>query len=155
MKIRIEMTDEVSECEVVIKCNTLDDEVLNIQRNLERMKQSTSQFVLYKDETEYYLNLSDLLFFETDGNTVNAHTVDDVFKVKYKLYELEELLPRKFVRISKSAIVNSEKIYSIQKNLTASSLIEFKNTHKQIYVSRSYYKLLKNIMEGRGNNYEI
>ena len=61
-----------------------------------------------------------------------------------KLYELEEILPRKFVRISKSSIVNSDKIYSIQKNLTASSLIEFKNTHKQIYVSRSYYKLLKN-----------
>lgn len=147
MKIRIEMNDDTSECEVIIRCKTLDEDVLNIQRTLEKMKSGTNQFVLYKDESEYFLNLSELLFFETDGNTVNAHTADDVFKVKYKLYELEEILPRKFVRISKSSIVNSDKIYSIQKNLTASSLIEFKNTHKQIYVSRSYYKLLKTIME--------
>lgn len=147
MKIRIEMNDDTSECEVIIRCNTLNDEVISIQRLLEKNKSSTNQFVLYKDDSEYYLDISELLFFETDGNTVNAHTADDVFKVKHKLYELEEMLPRKFVRISKSSIVNSEKIYSIQRNLTASSLIEFKNTHKQIYVSRAYYKLLKTIME--------
>lgn len=147
MKIRIEMSDEASECEVIIRCNTLNEEVLQLQRTLEKMKSSTNQFVLYKGEAEYYLDISELLFFETEGNIVNAHTGDDVFRTKYKLYELEEMLPRKFVRISKSTIVNSDKIYSIHKNLTASSLIELKNTHKQIYVSRSYYKMLKTVME--------
>ena len=98
MKIRIEMNDEASECEVIIRCNTLNEEVLQLQRTLEKMKSSTNQFVLYKGETEYYLDISELLFFETEGNTVNAHTTDDVFRVKYKLYELEEMLPRKFVR---------------------------------------------------------
>lgn len=147
MKIRIEIDDDANDCEVIIRCKTLDEEVLNIKRNLETINGNLNQFVLYKGESEYYVDLSELLFFETDGNNVNAHTADDVFKVKYKLYELEEILPKKFVRISKSSIVNSDKIYSIQRNLTASSLIEFRNTHKQIYVSRSYYKLLKTIMD--------
>lgn len=89
----------------------------------------------------------DILFFETDGGMIYAHTVDDVFQTKYKLYELEELLPRTFLRISKSAIVNTDKIYSIHRNLTASSLIAFQHTHKEIYVSRSYYKLLKSKLE--------
>ena len=35
-------------------------------------------------------------------------------------------------------------IYSITKNITASSKIEFKNTHKNIFVSRGYFKPLKN-----------
>ena len=52
-----------------------------------------------------------------------------------------------FVRISKSAIVNSSLIYSIQRNLAASSVISFNNTHKEIYVSRAYYKMMKNKME--------
>ncbi len=73
-----------------------------------------------------------------------------VYKVRYKLYELEELLPEYFMRISKSTILNTNKIYSISKNLTASSIIEFQNTHKKAYVSRHYYKQLNlRLLEGR------
>lgn len=60
-----------------------------------------------------------------------------------KLFELEEILPRKFVRVSKSAIVNVKHIYSVERNITSASLISFAGTHKQLYASRNYYKLLK------------
>ena len=60
----------------------------------------------------------------------------------YKLYQLEELLPNAFLRISKSAIVNLNQVYSITRNLTASSLVEFMHSHKRVYVSRNYYKML-------------
>ncbi|WP_332525109.1 LytTR family DNA-binding domain-containing protein [Terrisporobacter sp.] len=43
---------------------------------------------------EYYISLSDILFFETEENTMSAHTIDNVYQVKYKLYELEEILPK-------------------------------------------------------------
>nr|WP_302466572.1 LytTR family DNA-binding domain-containing protein [Ruminococcus bicirculans (ex Wegman et al. 2014)] len=82
-------------------------------------------------------------FFETGEHNLNAHTSDDVFQVKMKLFELEEILPRKFVRVSKSAIVNVKHIYSVERNITSASLISFAGTHKQLYASRSYYKLLK------------
>ena len=69
------------------------------------------------------------------------------YQVKYKLYELEELLPRFFMRVSKSAILNTNHIYSINRNLTASSVVAFLNTHKQVYVSRYYYKPLISKLE--------
>ncbi len=147
MKIRIEMDDEIAEEEVLIRCRQLNSEVIKIQKLLEQAAAKSNQFVFFKGETEYYLPNEDILFFETDGGMVYAHTADDVFLVKYKLYELEELLPRAFLRISKSAIVNTDKIYSIHRNLTASSLIAFQHTHKEIYVSRSYYKVLKNKLD--------
>ena len=59
------------------------------------------------------------------------------------LYELEELLPGQFMRVSKSAILNTSHVYSITKNLSSSSVVQFRNTHKQVYVSRMYYKPLK------------
>ena len=46
------------------------------------------------------------------------------------------------MRVSKSTIVNLNHIYSITKNITASSVIEFNNCHKRVYVSRNYYKAL-------------
>ena len=47
--------------------------------------------------------------FETEEKVVYAHTKDDMFQVKYRLYELEEILPGYFMRISKSTILNAKK----------------------------------------------
>ena len=83
-----------------------------------------------------------LLFFETEGKLVQAHTADRLYLTDRKLYELEESLPGSFMRISKSTIVNLDHIYSITRNLTASSIVEFYGTAKKVYVSRNYYKAL-------------
>ena len=47
----------------------------------------------------------------------------------------------------KTAIVNLNRIYAIRRNLAASSEISFQGTHKQIYVSRAYIKVLKERLE--------
>ncbi|WP_066875355.1 LytTR family DNA-binding domain-containing protein [Clostridium mediterraneense] len=143
MKIRIELDEKISEDEVIIRCSELSEEVKNIQRVLSDMLSQKMQITFYKNNTEYYISLDEILFFETDESNISAHTVDNVYLVKYKLYELEEILPKDFVRASKSTIVNINHIYSITRNLTSSSLVEFQNTHKKVYVSRHYYKQLK------------
>lgn len=143
MKIRIEFDEELREEEIIIRCNTLSEEVQNIQRTLSKLKSMQEEIILYKDNTEYFLHLTDILFFETGIQGIEAHTIDNVFQSKLKLYELEEQLPGYFMRISKSAILNTNKVYAINRNLTASSIIEFQNTHKQVFVSRNYYKPLK------------
>ena len=78
----------------------------------------------------------------TEGKLVQAHTADRLYLTDRKLYELEESLPGSFMRISKSTIVNLDHIYSITRNLTASSIVEFYGTAKKVYVSRNYYKAL-------------
>lgn len=144
MKIRIEVDDGIKEDEVIIKCSQLNDDVLDIQKLLNDILLQRKELTFYKDNTEYYISLSEILFFETEQTTVSAHTVNNVYQVKYKLYELEEILPKDFMRISKSTILNINYVYSITRNLTSSSIVEFQKTHKKVYVSRHYYKLLKN-----------
>ena len=146
LKIRIEMFEGVQE-EVVIRCREITPEIIRLQQLLSGNSDRTNQFLVYKGDTEYYLNVNDIIFFETDGNAVMAHTRDDVYETRRKLYELEELLGGRFQRISKSAIVNVDKVYSIKRNVTSSSAIEFQGTHKQIYVSRAYYKILREKLE--------
>ena len=146
LKIRIEMSEGVQE-EVVIRCREITPEIIRLQQLLSGNSDRSNQFLVYKGDTEYYLNVNDIIFFETDGNAVMAHTRDDVYETRRKLYELEELLGGRFQRISKSAIVNVDKVYSIKRNVTSSSAIEFQGTHKQIYVSRAYYKILREKLE--------
>lgn len=150
MKIRIEVDNSINENEIVIRCKSVDEYISKIEKDIMKMLDSKDPIIFYKDETKYYIELEEVLFFETDQNSITAHTQEDAYKVRYKLYELEELLPNYFMRISKSTILNINNIYSISRNLTSSSIIEFKNTHKKAYVSRLYYKQLNlRLLEGR------
>lgn len=152
MKVRIEIDRTIDEDELIIRCGELNGNIRKIQQYvLDMSKQSNISF--YKDNVEYFLRLGSVLFFETSDKGVNAHTADNVFQTKQKLYELEEILPSDFVRVSKSTILNITHIFSIQKSITSASTVEFNNTHKQVYVSRSYYKLLKQRLDER-RNYE-
>lgn len=151
MKIRIELDEQLKEEEIVIRCQSLTEEVQEIQKAVSDLVSKKQKFVFYKGDTEYYLPLESILFFETEEKVVCAHTVDNVYRVRYRLYELEEILPGYFMRVSKSTILNTDQVLSISRNLTASSVVEFWHTHKQVYVSRYYYKPLKLKLEEKRN----
>lgn len=77
---------------------------------------------------------------------IEIDNTTEVYYVRYKLYELEKVLPGHFVRVSKSTIVNSDKIYSILRNITFSSKVAFRNTHNNMHVLMGAVGLLKCIM---------
>lgn len=141
MKIRIELDDSLDDVEVVIKAASLNEQVRQLQKHLSQMKKPS--LVFYKDSGEYFVQLEDILFFETDGTKVFAHSRTDAYEVKLKLYELEEVLPISFCRISKSSIANVRSIYSLDKSFSGTSCIRFLDTQKMVHVSRHYYQLLK------------
>lgn len=151
LKIKIEIDPALTENEVVIRCASVDDSVHKLHQFALQQASGVPKIVFYKGGQEFYFSPDRILFFETEGEAVHAHTEQDSFLIKHRLYELEELLPRHFLRVSKSCIANVAKIYSIQRDLTASSRISFAGTHKQIYASRRYYAALKNRIQERSS----
>ena len=193
MKIRIDLVDDLTEDEVLIRCGRVDDKILKIQQFISeqgaqpapaasapaasapaasaptapapaasapaapapaasRSAQSQpAEMTFYKDNQEFYFPIGNVLFFETDGDRIYAHTASEVFRIKYRLYELDAVLPKQFVRASKSAVINVTHVYSVSRNITASSLVEFKNSHKHVYVSRHYYKEVRQRLNERSN----
>lgn len=147
MKILIEIDSSLTGCEVVIRSPQMNDEVHSLQNAIANVSTDRNQIVFYQNEKEYYFEINKILFFETSVDGISAHTANDEFQVRHKLYELEELLPAYFMRISKSTILNTREVYSISKSLTASSVVEFQNTHKKVYVSRNYYRALKSKLD--------
>ncbi len=147
MKIKIEIDENLTEEEIVIRGSSLTEEMAAVQKAVADVLLRKQTFTFYKNETEFYIPLDEILFFETETGGISAHTAGEVYAVKYKLYELEQVLPRNFIRVSKSTILNTAKVYSVERNLTASSVVAFAGTHKQVYVSRYYYKSLKISLE--------
>lgn len=149
MKINIEIDKTLDECEVVIKTKEVNNDVALIQRALSGLMYDKGELVFEKDDTEYYFGVDKILFFETNMNKVYAHTANDYYEIKKKLYELEELLPAYFLRISKSTILNTRKVYGLTKNITASSRVDFAGSTKTVYVSRNFYKPLKEMLSSK------
>ena len=100
MKVRIELDDRLADTELVIRVSRIDERIQKIQ---DALNEATAPAILfYKENSEYFVDLAEILFFETDGAKIFAHARNDAYEVKLKLYELEELLPRYSCRISKS-----------------------------------------------------
>lgn len=153
MKIKIDVDKQLNEDEIIIRCKNLDSNIIAIKKFINDIDANNQQFVFYKKDKEYYFSLNNVLFFETSDKGIDAHTNEDIYKIKYKLYELENILPNNFIRVSKSTILNINHIYSINHNITSSSTVEFHKSYKQVYVSRFYYKELKQRLKER-KNYE-
>jgi len=148
MKININIDNTILEDEILINCKEITEDIIKLQKFLSEKINTPKSITLFKNKKEYFIQLSDILFFETDERLVYAHTRDNLYETEYKLYELTEFLPENFIRISKSAICNIYEILSINKNIASGSSIEFQNTNKKVYVSRSYYKtLIQNMNE--------
>ena len=147
MKIRIEIDDNLTEEEIVIRCRTLNEDVLSIQKNISEAINTRMQLNVIKGDAEYYITLEEILFFETDGSMVAVHTKGQIYETKLRLYELEEMLPGMFMRVSKSTILNTTKIRAIHKNITRASEVEFIGSNKLAFVSRNYFKPLMSKIE--------
>ena len=149
MRVKIEIDSELPETEVIIRCSRLDDSIVNLQNYIVQQEGGERYLPLSRGDTEYYIAVADIYFFETEAKVIYAHTKDNVFETNLKLYELEEQLPGGFMRVSKSTIINLDHIYSITRNLTASSVVEFMGSNKKALVSRNYYKALVEKLRAR------
>lgn len=150
----MEIEENITEDELVIRCSELTDEVILLQKKLSEILSTKMQLHVMKQKAEYLLNLEEILFLESADNFVAVHTSNEIFETKQKLYELGEILPGSFMRVSKSTIINTAKIRAIHKNITGASAIEFVNSKKIAYVSRGYIKALMGKLEEKRLKHE-
>ena len=129
--------------EIVILCSERNDKIKHLEGIIENALGGDAEMILTLGETEYFVPKREVLFFETSDGKVTAHTRGKMYYASYTLFGLERILPDGFMRVSKSCIVNVGEIAAISHALTGSGEVLFKETDKKVYVSRSYYKALK------------
>lgn len=145
MKVKLELDPSLTEPEIIIKAPQLTPEVNELVQSLQL---KSRQLIFYQGETEYYLALEKILFFEVSDRRTWAHTSTQLYQVKASLKELEERLPRDFQSCSKGVILNTKQIYALTKNL-AGCEIKFADSEKKVYVSRHYYQTLRDYLQER------
>lgn len=142
MNIRI--IESINELlEVIIKCPKTNETVLKLKEHIEmfddKLRASDGEKIFLIDPLE-------ALYFESVDNRTFLYTENNVLEVRHRLYELEETLSRKdFIRISKSQILNINKIKSLKPELNRSITATMING-EILCISRRYTQALKTLL---------
>ena len=140
MKIFIEQNDSIEEPEITIKCNVIDPELENL---IATVRLFANTILGKKDNATFFINLSDVFYFETTDNRIFFYTEKEVYETSLRLYEIEEKFRNtSFVRVSKSFLVNLRKVSNIQSETNGRLIAELVNKEK-IIISRQYVPNIK------------
>lgn len=152
MKINIitNISDKFKETKIIIESPNLSDEVQNCINYIENMNDFPSQIIARKNNNIHFIDLKNIVCFFSENKYNYLRTIDDTYKIKYKLYELEELLNnQKFIRISKSCIINIDQVKYFNIGILNTILVELKDNTKEV-VTKKYFKPIMKLLKERG-----
>ena len=130
--------------QVIIKCRKADSEVMKLKSHIELFE---NKLTAKLDDRTFLINPADVLYFESVDDRTFLYTKENVYEIKYRLYELEEILSDKdFIRISKSQIANINCIKSLAPELNRSVSATLENG-EVLNISRRYAKTLKTLLD--------
>ncbi|MFJ7950235.1 LytTR family DNA-binding domain-containing protein [Lysinibacillus sp. NPDC096418] len=143
MKISIEEISKEMKEEIIIRCHEVDDEIYEL---VNKLKTENLIILGHQNDEVHRIKLSNIYYFEAVDGKVFIYCKNNVFEVKQKLYELEELLQGKnCFRASKSTILNIAKISSINPSISGRFEAMLDNGERAV-VSRQYVPVLKNML---------
>ena len=148
MKISVVSPLPGEEDEIIFRCHTLPD---NMDRYIYGLRYCELKFAGYDEHGISMITASDIYYFESVDKKVFAYCSQSVYEVKEKLHQVEELseiLP--FMRISKSMIINLDKIRHISHMFGGRFEALLENDEKVI-ISRQYVPILKDKLGVNGN----
>ena len=91
-----------------------------------------------QDKDRRSVRVEDILYFETVDGRVFAYTVNSVYEIKGRLYQVEEKVSRRTIcRASKTMLVNVEHITSVRTALNGRLYARMENG-EEILITRRY-----------------
>ena len=145
MQTRITKIDRNKPELIEIQCHSISEEVREI---VAFVKSRQGQLTGTADERQYEISISDIFYIESVDNKAFIYTKSKVYETRQKLYELEEILKEKrFLRVSKSTLLNLMKVSAIKPALNSRFTAEL-FSGEQVIITRKYVPELKKALKG-------
>ncbi|MBQ7410096.1 MAG: LytTR family transcriptional regulator [Clostridia bacterium] len=151
IKINTNISEEFSNITININAPKMTEEVENIIRQISNINSIPNQVIGYINNEIYFIELKDIICFFSKDKYVFARTKENSYKIKYKLYELNEIFEQKdFIRISNSCIININKIECFDTSIIGTITVKMKDGTKEIVSKRNVSQIMK-LLKQRGN----
>ena len=151
IKITTNISNEFKEASIIINAPELSDEIQNVINYISNINTAPHQIMASKNNEIYFIDLNKIICFFSKNKYNYVRTQDGIYRVKYKLYELEELLKQKdFIRISNSCIINIQQVACFDTSILGTILVKLKDNTQESVSKRNVSHTMK-LLKERGN----
>ena len=149
MEVELKLEPGRQEPKVVILAGEDSPSLERLRAHLSGL--SLGPITVWRGERALPVRQEEFLRFFADGKGVSAQTAEQTYPVRLRLYELEERLDTRFVRISNSEIINLDRVTAIDLSLAGTIRMTLEGA-VHAYVSRRYVKKIKDTLNLRGGD---
>lgn len=151
IKVRTNISNNYQDIEICINAPERNETVQRLENELlAKVSNSIEQIIGMQGNDIFIINVSDIIMFYSEDKNNFCKTKDGIYKVKEKMYYLEEMLPKnKFIRISNSTIANIHHVKCFNTSIIGKILVKFKDSSEEIVSRRRTNEIMKFLKERR------
>lgn len=146
INVRFERDKSTNDIDVVIRAAEKDDQVLSLIEKLSTLE-SVKLSVLDRDNCTCVIGEDEIVFVSADGKNVRVTATGGIYCAKQSLQRIEQLLSRKFLRVSRFELINLSMVRKYDFTIGGTLRIEFKNG-METWASRRYIPLIRQRLSG-------
>lgn len=146
INVRFERDETTEDIDIVIRAKEKDDQITAIIEKL-NAREPFKLTVLDRDNCSCVIDEEEIVFVSADGKNVRITATSGIYFAKKSLQSVEELLSRKFLRVSRFELINLTKVYKYDFTIGGTLRIEF-NNGMETWASRRYIPLIRQRLSG-------
>lgn len=147
IKIFTNISKEFKETTLTITAPVLTEEIQGIIEYASNNK-VPSKIMANKNNEIYFIKIEDIICFFSQDKYNYIRTKDGIYRLKYKLYEIEEVFNSKdFIRISKSCIININQVKCFDTNTLGTLVVKLNDNTQEIVSKRNVSQIMKLLRE--------
>ena len=151
MKINTNISSEFKETSITINAPELTKEIQNLLQYVSHINEMPNQIMASENNKIYFIDLERVICFFSKDKYNYVRVKEGTYKIKQKLYELEDSLRGKdFIRISNSCLIHINQVEGFDTSVLGTILVRLKDGTQETVSKRRVAQIMKLLRE-RGN----
>ena len=146
INVRFEADKTIDDVEIVIRAAEKDDQIVSLIEKLSA-RGSVKLTLLDRNNCSCVIDEEEIVLVSADGKNVRVTATGGIYCAKQSLQSIEELLSRKFLRVSRFELINLSMVRKYDFTIGGTLRIEFKNG-METWASRRYIPLIRQRLSG-------
>ena len=146
INVRFEADKTIDDVEIVIRAAEKDDQIVSLIEKLSA-RGSVKLTLLDRNNCSCVIDEDEIVLVSADGKNVRVTATGGIYCAKQSLQSIEELLSRKFLRVSRFELINLSMVRKYDFTIGGTLRIEFKNG-METWASRRYIPLIRQRLSG-------
>ena len=146
INVRFEADKTIDDVEIVIRAAEKDDQIVSLIEKLSA-RGSVKLTVLDRNNCSCVIDEEEIVLVSADGKNVRVTATGGIYCAKQSLQSIEELLSRKFLRVSRFELINLSMVRKYDFTIGGTLRIEFSNG-METWASRRYIPMIRERLSG-------